>query len=180
MKKSILILTALFVAFVSVPCFAAPSGHSSHAPAVRAANYGGGMHSPSHNINRAPMRVSASVRHDAGRPPMIGPGIGHRPIAGRPPIHHVAVRPMPAPIYRPYRPMPVYRPYYSSFYYPTTSYYSSYTYYPYSNYVYDGTETILPVTNTVVVRDNYAGINTAANVINAAANVASTIRYLTW
>lgn len=112
-----------------------------------------------------------------GRPPMHGSiSVGHRPPIGgmhRPP-HHIGTRPLPPPpsVYRPYRPLV--RPYYySTVYYPTT--YTTYTYQPY--------EPVVPVVSnveTVVVRDNYAGINTAANVINAAANVAATIRYLTW
>ena len=94
----------------------------------------------------------------------------------RPPMHHghIGVRPLPPPhLYRPYRPMV--SAYYS--YYPTTTYYTT-TYYPAtsSNVV----EPVPATTETVVVKDNYAGINTAANVINTAANVAATIRYLTW
>ena len=92
---------------------------------------------------------------------------------GRPPMgYHRPMPPMYRPIVRPHYYGSRYYAYYP--YYPT--YYSSYSYYPYA------TE-IVPVpvtTNTVVVRDDYAGINTTANVINAAANVAATIRYLTW
>lgn len=104
-------------------------------------------------------------------------GMGHGPSMGRPPMGpppiHMARRPLPPPPM--YRPIPYYRPYYYSYYYPT--YYStSYTYYPTRYY----SDIVTPTTNTVIVRDDYAGINTAANVINAAANVASTIRYLTW
>lgn len=95
----------------------------------------------------------------AAPPPPAG-GMGGRPLPPPPPM---------------IRPMPIYRPYYTSFY--PSIYYSSYTYTP---YVYDRVETVIPTTSTVVVRDNYAGINTAANVINTAANVAATIRYLTW
>lgn len=78
-----------------------------------------------------------------------------------------------------YRPMPIYRPYYYSYYYP--SYYRTtyYSYYP-TRYYSDVVTPVSTSTNAVIVRDDYAGINTAANVINAAANVASTIRYLTW
>lgn len=78
-----------------------------------------------------------------------------------------------------YRPMPIYRPYYYSYYYP--SYYRTtyYSYYP-TRYYSDIVTPVSTSTNAVIVRDDYAGINTAANVINAAANVASTIRYLTW
>lgn len=79
-----------------------------------------------------------------------------------------AAPPPPPPMIRP---LPIYRPYYTSFY--PRVYYTSYSYTP---YVYDSVEPV----STVVVRDDYAGINTAANVINTAANVAATIRYLTW
>lgn len=84
----------------------------------------------------------------------------HARVHHRPPVHRHYVhigRPIPPPMY--------YRPYYSTYYYPTTTY----TYY-YSE----------PNVQTVVVRDEYSGINTAANVINAAANVAATIRFLSW
>ena len=87
---------------------------------------------------------------------------------GIPPMH-MAGRPLPPPPM--IRPLPIYRPYYTSFY--PRVYYTSYSYTP---YVYDSVEPV----STVVVRDDYAGINTAANVINTAANVAATIRYLTW
>lgn len=108
-----------------------------------------------------------------GRPPMQG-GISmrHRTPMYRPP-HHIGMgRPLPPPppIYR----RPLIRPYYSPLYYPTTTY-TTYTYYP-----YEPVSPIVPSATTVVVRDNYAGINTAANVVNAAANVAATIRYITW
>lgn len=119
-----------------------------------------------------------------GRPPMQGgvsmgrPPMGARPPMGpphggmaRPPMH-MAGRPLPPPPM--IRPMPIYRPYYTSFY--PSVYYTSYSYTP---YVYDEVGAVTPV-STVVVRDDYAGINTAANVINTAANVAATIRYLTW
>lgn len=124
-----------------------------------------------------PVLAVPPPHHPAGRPPMhAGVSMGHRPpMAGmhRPP-HHVGVRPLPPPpMYRHYRPM--IRPYYySTVYYPSTTY-TTYTYQPYEPVV-----PVSPTVSTVVVRDNYAGINTAANVINAAANVAATIRYLTW
>lgn len=108
------------------------------------------------------------------RPPIHG-GIymGHRPPMHRPP-HHIGMgRPLPPPpppIYH----RPIIRPYYTPLYYPTTTY-TTYTYYP-----YEPVTPVAPAATTVVVRDNYAGINTAANVINAAANVAATIRYITW
>lgn len=160
MKKIVYLLAFTFV-LMAVPCFAAPPG-GGHGPG------GPGMG------GRAPMMhggISAS-RAPMGRPPM-GGGM-HRPTIGGP--HHIGGRPLPPPMYRP---MPlVYRPYYySSLYYP--SYYSTYySYYPET--YYDDVVTPVSTANTVVVRDNYAGINTAANVINTAANVAATIRYLTW
>ena len=106
-----------------------------------------------------------------GRPPMVGGGVRPPMIGGGRPLP-------PPPMHRPYR--PIIRPYYSPFYY-SSVYYPRYTTYSY----YYPTEyervVITPATvGTVVVRDDYAGVNTAANVINAAANVAATIRYLTW
>ena len=118
--------------------------------------YGPGM-------TRPPMHGGVSIGH---RPPM------HHPPMHRPP-HHIGMgRPLPPPppIYR----RPIIRPYYTPLYYPTTTY-TTYTYYP-----YEPVAPVVPSATTVVVRDNYAGINTAANVINAAANVAATIRYITW
>lgn len=110
-----------------------------------------------------------------GIPPMHGGVSMGRPLMGplhggmgRPPMH-MAGRPLPPPPM--IRPLPIYRPYYTSFY--PRVYYTSYSYTP---YVYDSVEPV----STVVVHDDYAGINTAANVINTAANVAATIRYLTW
>lgn len=135
---------------------------------------------PGHSPVGGPPRIHAANYGRIHRPPMIrpghrvpGPGFGRRPL----PPPHIAGRPLPPPppVYRPW----IYRPYvYSSFSYP--SYYYTTTYYPVNGYVYDGIEPVDSLVNTVVVRDNYAGINTAANVINAAANVASAIRFLTW
>lgn len=76
-----------------------------------------------------------------------------------------------------HRPYHHYRPYYRPYYYPV-SYYSSYTYYPPSSY--EVVPAVSSDVGTVVVRDNYAGINTAANIVNAAANVATAIRFLSW
>jgi len=94
-----------------------------------------------------------------GIPTFAAPYGGHRP-----PMHG-------PPIYRPYR--PIVRPYPMYYYSPYTTY--SYTYY------YEPTVTEVPVSQTVVVKENnYAGVNTAANIINAAANVATAIRVLSW
>lgn len=157
--KKIICLLALGIAFLTTaPSFAAPPGGSmGHGPSMggRPPMHGGA------SMNRPPMGMN---RPAMGRPPM-----------GPPPMH-MARRPLPPPPM--YRPMPFYRPYYYSYYYP--SYYStSYTYYP-TRYYSDIVEPASTSTSAVIVRDDYAGINTAANVINAAANVASTIRYLTW
>lgn len=84
----------------------------------------------------------------------------------RPYYHHhhtVVVRP------RYYR--PVVRPYY----------YSSYNYYPAMPYDYNYNYAPTTVVGSgVVAGDPYVGVNTAANVINAAANVATAVRLLTW
>lgn len=159
--KKIICLIALGLIIGITPIFAAPPAGGGGRPMGGGPQMAGGMHSSpmGGGMNRPPM----------GRPPMHGSvSMGMPP---RPMGYH---RPMP-PMYR-----PIVRPYYGSRYYayypyyPT--YYSSYSYYPYATEV-------MPVpatTGTVVVRDDYAGINTTANVINAAANVAATIRYLTW
>lgn len=89
-----------------------------------------------------------------GRPPLQG-RVSHRP-----PVHHIRVaRPLPPPIY--------YRPYHANYYYTMPV---SYTYYSYEP----------AYGQTVIIREGYSGVNTAANVINAAANVATAIRLLTW
>lgn len=155
MKKIICVLTLCVAFLTTAPSFAAPPplGGMEHGPSM------GGI---------PPM-------HHTGHPPMgLRPGMG-RPPMGPPPMHMVR-RPLPPPMYRP---MPIYRPYYYSYYYP--SYYRTtyYSYYP-TRYYSDVVTPVSTSTNAVIVRDDYAGINTAANVINAAANVASTIRYLTW
>ena len=131
------------------------------APSFAAPPPGGMGHGPSMG-GRPPM-------HHTGHPPMgLRPEMG-RPPMGPPPMHMVR-RPLPPPMYRPY---------YYSYYYP--SYYRTtyYSYYP-TRYYSDVVTPVSTSTNAVIIRDDYAGINTAANVINAAANVASTIRYLTW
>lgn len=154
MKKIICVLTLCVAFLTTAPSFAAPPppGGMGHGPSM------GGIPPMPHT----------------GHPPMgLRPGMG-RPPMGPPPMHMVR-RPLPPPMYRP---MPIYRPYYS-YYYP--SYYRTtyYSYYP-TRYYSDVVTPVSTSTNAVIVRDDYAGINTAANVINAAANVASTIRYLTW
>lgn len=168
MKKIIMIVLA-YCCFVISPCSAAPGGpHGAH---------GGPMRGPAMG-NRPAMHAGVSMNHrpaGVNRPPMV------RPPMNRPPMHHIGMRPpIHPPIYRPYRPLPLHRPYYYSSYYYPAPYYSTYTYYPVTTYSY---ETVTPVSsevNTVLVSSPYAGINTAANVINTAANVAATIRYLTW
>lgn len=161
MKKIILIM-ALGIIFMTAPVSAAPSGHhgGGHAGMGRPP-ISGGMHRP-------PM---GSVH----RPPMSGM---HRPPAGavhRPPVvHHRPLRPV-------YRPIPfVYRPYlYSSFYYPS-SYYTTYTYYPVTTEYMEETTPAQTEVKGVIVKDNYAGINTALNIINTAANVTATLKLLSW
>lgn len=103
----------------------------------------------------------------------IGISTGHH--IHRPPMHFIGGRPLPPPMY--YRP---YRPYYSPVYYTPTPY-TTYTTYTYYN-TYEPDVEVTPVqAQTVIVKENkYDGINTTANVINAAANVATMIRLLTW
>ena len=91
---------------------------------------------------------------------------------GPPPVAH---RPPPPPIHRPFRPI-VYTPYWGSFYSPI--YYRTYSY-----YIPETTTTSISSDGQTVVieeRPSYAGLNTAANVINAAANAATAIKFLTW
>lgn len=155
-KKAIIILGLMLMA---TPVLAHPG-----APA------GGGRPPMGGNMGRPPMGTMGGGSH---RPPMGVPmgGNMHRPPMGPPPAGIAHHPPMPRPI--PYRPF-YYSPYiYTSYSYPIR-YYSSYTYYPTETYV---TET----TPTVVVRErSYDGVNTAANIINAAANTATAIRLLTW
>lgn len=134
-------------------------------------------------------------------PVMAAPNGGHGGVRGgehvnhptnkRPSAHITINRPTPMPrrvvyrapiprhIYR--RPIPYYNAYYNGFYYYDgypIGYYTSYDYYPSETTTYitqDGT------TQVIVKRENaYAGINTAANVINAAANTATAIKLLSW
>lgn len=148
--KNLVYLIAVFCLFIGTPSLASPAGgHGSHGSVMG---------------NKSSIHAGVSIGH---RQPMVNrPMMGgmHRP-------HHIGTRPLPPPpMYRPYRPFV--RPYYySTVYYPVPTTYTTYSYQAY--------EPVVPVASnveTVVVRDNYAGINTAANVINAAA----TIRYLTW
>ncbi len=183
--KKVVCLIALVVMFVGIPCFAAPHGHGGHGGH-------GGMRGPSGHGSRPAMHGSVSTGHH--RSGGHGPSVGHRPPSHtrahrpstggihRPPNHHIGHgRPLPPPpAYRPYRPyLRPYNPYYSSLYYP---YYSTYTYYPTTSYVYDPylTTPVATTVNGVVVSDPYLKVNTAANVINAAANVATMVRYWTW
>lgn len=174
--KKIICLIALGLIVGLTPCLAAPPAGGGGRP-MGGPQMGGGMHRPPMGgaMSRPPMGGGMN-RPPMGRPPMHG-----SVSMGRPPRPMGYHRPMP-PMYRSMPPMyrPIVRPYYGSRYYayypyyPT--YYSSYSYYPYATEVMP----IPATTGTVVVQDNYAGINTTANVINAAANVAATIRYLTW
>ncbi|MBD5403260.1 hypothetical protein HDR58_10770 [bacterium] len=156
--KKIICLIVFTLTLCTAPCLAAP--------------HGGGHGGHGSNMGRPPIHGSVSMGH---RPPIHRPP-AHSHIGMRPPIiHHPIYRPMPIrPVYRPY--------YYSSMYYPSTTYYTTYTYYP-TPTTATTPESVVPAqteVNTVVVKDEYAGINTAANVINAAANVAATIKYLSW
>lgn len=183
--KKIICLIALAVAFVGVPCFAAPGGHHGGG---HGGHHGGGMRGPGgHGGGRPAMHGHISHGH---RPGGHGPSMGHRPPmhvgGGHRPHHHVGHhRPLPPPIYIPYR--PYIRPYYPYYYSSVYPYYTSYSYYPATTYVYDSVLTTPVVTtpvstavNGVVVTDPYLKVNTAANVINAAANVATMVRYWTW
>lgn len=86
----------------------------------------------------------------------------HRPV----PHHHRYYPPRPP---RPY--IGFYRSYYNPYYY--TPYYTPY---------YQTTYVVTPTSagETVIVGDPYAAVNTTANVLNTAANVAATIKYLSW
>ena len=171
--KKIICLVALAIAFVGVPCFAAPGGHHGGGPG---GPHGGGMRG--HGGGRPAMHGAVSHAH---RPAGHSPSIGHKPPmhvgVGHRPSHHVGhARPLPPPppVHRPYRPyVRTYYPYYSTYY--------PYSYYP-STYVYDPllTTPVATTVNGVVVSDPYLKVNTAANVINAAANVATMVRYWTW
>jgi hypothetical protein len=125
----------------------------------------------------SPSFAAPAGGYGGGGPAMHSAGGGMR---GASPAGHIAHRPIP-PMYRPYRPFyygSLYYPYYYSYYYPST-YYTTYSYYPTT--AYDTSVEAVPVTTeTVVVKDDYAGVNAAANIINAAANVASTVKYLSW
>lgn len=135
-------------------------------------------HGPHDGGGRPPMHGGVSAGHrPMGNPPPMHNG-GYRPhVAGMPPHHHMGVgRPLPPPppIHR-----PRVRPYYP-YYYSSSVYYPTYSYYPATNYVYESVVTAPPVVTETIVRDPYVGVNTAANVINAAANVATMVRFWTW
>lgn len=170
--KKILLMFALALAFTVTPVIAAPSG--GHGGGHGAGARPTGMARPPVHHASVTARPSARPHANVGH----APHVAVRPHVAPPPRHHhIGVRPLPPPMFRPYR--PIYRPYpyfytsvypytYYGTYYPTT--YTTTTYY----------EGATPVTTEVVVQDNYAGINTAANVVNTAANVAATIKYLSW
>ena len=152
MKKIIVILGVILIA---TPVYAHPG-----------APVGEGRPPMGGHMGRPPMG-GAPIGNNMYRPPMTG-GI-HRPPMAPPPVgiaHH-------PPLPRPYRPF-YYSPHiYMSYSYPVR-YYSSYSYYPHESYV-------METTPTIVVRErSYDGVNTAANIINAAANTATAIRLLTW
>ena len=124
----------------------------------------GGM---THSTMTRPHVVNHAVSHN--RP------IQHHNVAHHRPIyHHSHYRPLPPP--RPIFGYNYYRPYYPR-------YYSSYYYQP-INYTYTNVVPVysepasVVVTEPVVVNDPYASINTTANIINTAANVATTVKYL--
>ena len=144
--------------------FGRPAGgmgmHGARPPMMRP---GSGMpHRPP--MNRPPVgSVTRPPMGSVNRPP-VGPPPG---IAHRPPMHPLPPRPV---YHRPLRPIV----YTSPLYYPV-GYYSSYMYYPAAYIPGNGI-------GAVVVQESspYAAINTTANVINTAANVAAAIRLLTW
>ena len=128
------------------------------------------------NGGRGGVHGGVSVNHSVGRPRTHITVNRPSPIA-----RHVVHRPplVPPPVYR--RPIPYYNAYYNGFYYYggyPVNYYTAYDYYP--------TQTTTYVTQDggtqVVVRQEtpYAGLNTAANLINAAANTATAIKLLSW
>jgi hypothetical protein len=180
MKKNILLIMCALTLTIA-PTFAAPQG-GGHGGGMG----GGGMHAGASSMNRGGGMPSSHI--GGARPSNMGArptnmGGGRAPMAGRAPMHggthYAGARPMPMYVshhHHMYRPFyPVY-PYYS-YYYPT--YYSSYSYYP-TNYVYDDVPVATEGGTTVIVKDDYAGVNATANVINAAANAAAAIKFLTW
>lgn len=185
--KKIIWLIALVCLFVVTPVFAAPGGHGG--PSGRGFHGGPSMGRPMGGMYR---HAGPGMR-PMGRPPMARPArpsMVARPV-GMPPRHigHARPLPPPPPVYRrPYRPIIrpyYYSPFYYSLYYPTLyrpTTYTTYYYYPYTNYMTQeaGVTPVAAEVSSVVVKDDYAGVNTAANVINTAANVASTIKYLSW
>lgn len=164
MKKLLCIFAASCILLSITPALAAP-----HRGPHR-----GGMGRPHGGMMRPPMgRPMGGVR------PMRPHHHGIHRIPPRP-IGHVRPLPPPPPprIYRPYRPIwYLYYPYQFSIYYPRyypATYSTTYTYYPYTSYM-SVSAGISPIAEEI---GTYAGINTAAYIINTAANVASTIKYL--
>jgi hypothetical protein len=165
MKKTLfLIMCALAISIT--PTFAAPQG-GGHGGGMGS----GGMHSGSPSMNRGGGMPSAHMggagHSNMGTRPING---GRVPMGGAAAIHggvHYAGA----------RPVPIHGPYHHHMYRP---FYSTYSYYP-TNYVYeDATPVAIEGGSTVIVKDDYAGVNATANVINAAANAAAAIKFLTW
>ena len=174
--KMFICIVGFVCLMLTSPVIAAPGGHGGPG--------GRGFHG-GHSMGR-PMGGMHRPGGPGMRPPMVRPMHPH--MVGRPGSHIGHVRPLPPPpppVYiRPYRP-PIVRPYYYPVYYPTyyrPTTYSTYYYFPYTNYMTQepGVTPVAAEVSSVVVKDDYAAINTAANVVNTAANVASTIKYLSW
>ena len=134
-------------------------------PVMASPNGGrGGVHGGL-SVNRSVGRPHTHIT--VNRPAPIARHVVHRPL------------PVPRPLYR--RPIPYYNAYYNGFYY-----YGGYPINYYTTYDYSPTQTTTYVTQDgttqVVVKQEtpYAGLNTAANIINAAANTATAIRLLSW
>ena len=146
-------ILAIALTFLSVPVLAAPPSHGGHHGG------GAGIHGAVSTHRGAPGGIRPAGRPSVGHPPVAHGHIG-RPPMGRPPM---------PPRYVHHRPHPIiitggfYRPYYRPYYYYST-YYTSPYYYP-------------PVYEDPYY---YDGINTTANVINAAAAAATAVRLWTW
>lgn len=157
---------------------ARPGGMSGggHPPMHRPPSTGGMHRPPMHpsrpSANRPPIGVGRPPMHNIGSRPLRPPHNISRPPMGPPPIAH---RPPPPPVYRPFRPI-IYTPYWSALSFPV--YYRTYSY-----YIPETTTTSISSDGqTVVVEQKpaYAELNTAANIINAAANTATAIKFLSW